>query len=88
MIFNVYADLSRALSEYERDAIADALDSTVPDSGCVGLQGGPFDEVYFTVTAANLDDARKRALTDMNTVLEQLQMEIEFSLELTSQING
>ena len=47
MIYRVDADMSRTRSTYKRNIFAEALDSIVPNSGCVGLQGGPHDEVFF-----------------------------------------
>ncbi len=47
MNWSVYADLKRSLTEMERRRIADVLDEVVADGGCVGLQKGMFDEVYF-----------------------------------------
>ena len=83
MIFNVYADLSRRLSMQERIIVSDALDSIVPGSGCLGSQGSPCDEVYFRVEAASLQEAREQALDFLNTMLEKLGSEIQFTLELT-----
>ena len=52
MRFDVYADLSRPLTESERSAVAEAMDASVPGGGCVGFQGRAAnlqEEVFFFV---------------------------------------
>ena len=61
MRYAVYADLSRPLTGRERSAVCEALDATVLDSGCVGRQKGPNDEVYFCVDAISEEDAKAQA---------------------------
>lgn len=88
MVFNVYADLSRSLSSQERHLLADALDSIVPGSGCVGGQGGPCDEVYFTVGAANIEEANVRASAYLNLLCKKIGSGIEYTIELTLSSNS
>ncbi len=82
MEYAVYADLSRPLTEQERSTIFAALDAIVPDSGCVGLQKGPNDEVYFTVDALSLEEAKAQATQYMNQILNKVELDIGYTLEL------
>ena len=60
MWFAVFANLSRRLTTQERTTLFEALDATVPDSGCVGPQNSQNDEVYFSVDAQSEAVARAR----------------------------
>jgi hypothetical protein len=63
MEYAVYADLSRRLAEHERTALFKALEASVPGSGCVGMQKGPTDEVYFSLVAPSKEEASARQHT-------------------------
>ena len=80
MRYAIYADLSRRLTEQERSAFADALDASVPDSGCVGLQKGPTDEVYFSVEALSEAAARAQAEHYMSIMLQKVALNVEYAL--------
>jgi hypothetical protein len=82
MRYAIYADLSRRLTEQERSALAEALDVSVPDSGCVGLQKGPNDEVYFSLEALSEAAARAQAEHYMNTMLQKVALSVEYALTL------
>jgi hypothetical protein len=68
--YAVYADLSRELTTVERSAVIVALEANVPDSGCVGLQKGPNEEVYFCVEALSETEAGTQAAGYLTVVLE------------------
>jgi hypothetical protein len=80
--YAVYADLSRPLTGEERSAVFEAVEASVPGSGCVGRQSGPNDEVYFCVEAPGEDDARAQADAYMSTVLERARLGVEYMLSL------
>lgn len=82
MQYAVYADLPRLLTSMERSSVAEALDLTVPDSGCVGLQNGPGDEVYFCVEAISEEEAHAQAARYMDAVLSQSDLRVEYTLTL------
>ncbi|MBN8422809.1 MAG: hypothetical protein J0L73_28130 [Verrucomicrobia bacterium] len=82
MQFAVYADLSRRLAEHERSTLFEALDADVPGSGCVGLQKGPNDEVYFVLEALSEEQARAQAAHCMNLILQKALVEVEYALTL------
>lgn len=84
MQFAVYADLSRQLSQDERSAVCEALNSTVPDGGCVGLQKGQNDEVFFYVYAAAEEEAREQATRYMGILLRRSEVKVEYELHLQS----
>jgi hypothetical protein len=82
MQYAVFADLSCDLTAQERSAVSEALDSMVPNSGCVGRQKGPNDEVYFSIEAHTEQDARERAARYMNIVLRSAGLNAEYTLTL------
>ena len=82
MTFNVYVDLPRELTAIERTRMGEALNSCIPDGGCVGLQSGPNDEVYFAVNAKSHDDAHRMAENYMLALLETSRLSMEFTIEL------
>jgi hypothetical protein len=82
MQYDAFADLSRPLTEQERDAVAEALDANVPGGGCVGLQNGPNDEIYFCVEASSEQDARTNAQSYVNSVLQTAGLDVGYELEL------
>ena len=83
--YSVYADLSRPLSVDERSRVVDALDASVPESGCVGQQNGPNDEVYFCVDAASEGEAISLASIHMSRVLQEAGLDTTFKLALQAQ---
>ena len=82
MLYAVYADLSSPITTQERLALFEALDATVPGSGCVGPRKGPHDEVYFVVEALTEEEAREQAERFMNIVLQTAGLEIAYALTL------
>jgi len=78
----VYADLSRRLTDEERLAVFEALETSVPDSGCVGPQKSEEDEVYFTVDAASDDEASALATHYINTVITLAGLDAQYTLTL------
>lgn len=82
MPYAVYADLSRALTRQERATLFEALDSTVPSSGCVGPQKGPHDEVYFSIDAPTKEEATEQAAGYMRIILEKAGLDTDYTLEL------
>jgi len=80
--FSVYADLSRPLAVEERGTLLGALDEIAPGSGCVGLQGGPNDEVYFTVDADSEADARAAAIRYLDAILRMAKLDLAYTLDL------
>lgn len=81
--YEVYAEISRRLTELERSTIFAALDATVPNSGCVGHEkpSAP-DEVYFVVEAPSEATARAQADAYMRTVLQAAGSDVSFTLSL------
>ena len=82
MHWSIYADLSRGLSAEERSAIAAALNEVVPSGGCVGLQTGGVEEVYFTVEADTEAEARAQAHRDVEVVLRNASVKAEYRVSL------
>jgi hypothetical protein len=80
--YDVYADLSRRLTDQERLAIFEALERSVPDSGCVGPQKGSEDEVYFVIEAPSDVEASALAAHYMNSVLKHAGVETEYTITL------
>jgi hypothetical protein len=74
LIWSIYADLSRPLTHEERAAVGSALDDVVPSGGCVGLQNGPNDEVYFVVEAPSAIDARTAASRYVDVILDRARL--------------
>ena len=86
--YAVYADLSRQLTNQERLAIFEALETRVPDSGCVGPQKRAEDEVYFVVEAPSDDEASALAAHYMSTVLKHAGVKAQYTLTLQTLDGG
>ena len=86
--YSVYADLSRRLRKQERLAIFEALETSVPGSGCVGPQKRAEDEVYFVVEAPTDEEASALAAHYMNIVLKQAEVEAQYTLTLQTVDGG
>jgi hypothetical protein len=82
MQYSVFADLSRRLTEHERSALFEALDANVPGSGCVGLQHGPSDEVYFALEGPDEAAAIAQAAHYMDLILQIAALDVEYALTL------
>ena len=83
MRFNVFADLSRPLTQEERSSLFASLDAIVPDSGCVGPHNGrPNDEVFFCVEAATENEARAQAASYMTATLQEAELDASYIIEL------
>lgn len=61
MVWSIFADLERVLTEDERDAVFAALDELVPGSGCLGPNRCGDEEMYFTVESDSPEAARALA---------------------------
>lgn len=82
MRYAVFADLSRPLTGQEQSAVFEALEASVPDSGCVGRDTGPNDEVYFCVEAFSEEDASAQAAGYMSIVLARAGLDVEYTIAL------
>ena len=82
MRYAVWADLPRELTEEERSTVFEALDRSVPGSGCVGRDKGATDAVYFCVEAVSEDEARTQAANCMNMLLRRAKVDISYTLYL------
>jgi hypothetical protein len=82
MKWSIYVDLARPLTVDERSAVFAALQELVPDAGCVGLQNGPSDEVYFRVDAPSAIEARNAASAYVEALLNRAQLSIEFEIHV------
>jgi hypothetical protein len=82
MYYHVYADLSRTLTVEERHSLFERLDAIVPDSGCVGRDKRPNDEVYFCVETATEDKARAQAASYMTATLQRAGLDIDYTIEV------
>lgn len=82
MEFAVYADLSRQLTEQERSNLFGLVDIIVPGSGCVGLQKGLNDEVYFTLTAPSEAAAAAQAENLLKSTLQKSRLDVQYGLKL------
>ena len=80
----VYADLERPLTGDEQHVVFAALDSIVPDSGCVGPNKKGIHEVYFAVGATTRTEAESVAAQFMKAVLQQAQLTVGFVVEVTA----
>jgi hypothetical protein len=80
MEYAVYADLSRPLTVEERSSLFEALDSIVPNSGFVGRDRAPNDEVYFCIEADNEDEAIAQAAQYMSKMLEKAALDVTYKL--------
>lgn len=78
--YGIYVDLSRLLSNQERSEVFDAVDAVVPGSGCVGVQRGTTDEIYFCIDAASETEAK--AITDqyMRRITDRAGLDVSFSI--------
>jgi hypothetical protein len=81
-LWSVSADVSRLLTEAERTAIADALDDIVEGGGCVGLQKGTTDEIYFVVDLASEEAARAEAIRCVDLALRKANVSISYVMNL------
>ena len=82
MLYSVYADLSRPLTEKERAILFDALDAAVPGSGCVGRWREPNDEIYFCVEASSDSEAREAAVHYLRGIFAVANVEAEYTIEV------
>lgn len=82
MRYAVFADLPRPLTKEEQSAVVEALELNVPESGCVGRDKSPNDEVYFCVEAPSEVDATAQAARYMTAVLQTAGLDIEYTVEL------
>jgi len=88
MEYSVYADLSRPLMGEERSAVAEALDASVPESGCVGIQSGSNDEMYFCVEAGSDAEAEAQAVRYAEIVFREAGLDMEYTLTLQTTRSG
>lgn len=81
--YEVYAEISRRLTEAERGTLFAALDATVPGSGFVGHEkpSAP-DEVYFVVEAPSEEAANAQADAYMKVVLQVAKSDVHYRLTL------
>lgn len=82
MKYEVFADLSRRLSGQERAALFELLDSTIPDSGCVGSYTDDNDEVYFVLQSDSEEAARLQAERYIAAMIQAITPDIEYVLHL------
>lgn len=82
MRYAVYADLPRPLTTLEQSAVFEGLEAYVPDSGCVGRDKRPNDEVYFCVEAPSEEEATAQARRYMGIVLQRAGLEVEYAISL------
>jgi hypothetical protein len=82
MRYAVFADMSRPLTGQEQSLVFEALEASVPGSGCVGRDKRPDDEVYFCVEALDERDARAQARDYMSIVLKRAGLNVEYTLSL------
>ena len=82
MRYAVFADVSRPLTRQEQTAVFEALEMSVPHSGCVGRDNGPNDFVYFDVEAPCEEDATAQARRYMDVVLQRAGLDVEYTLSL------
>jgi hypothetical protein len=82
MRYAVFADLPRPLTKQEQSAVFEALEQNVPDSGCVGRDKRPNDEVYFCVEAPCEEDATALARRYMGIVLQRARLDLEYAIFL------
>jgi hypothetical protein len=82
MRYDVYVDLPYELTRQQRSTVFEALDATVPGSGCVGRQTGSNDEVYFSIEARTEEEARERAERYMSTILGKAGLHVEYAITL------
>ena len=84
MTFDAYADLCRSLTAEERSTLFEALDSLVPEGGCVGPQSRVHknDEVYFTVEAASKDEAARQATHYVAAMLKAAALDVDYTIDV------
>ena len=88
MLYAIYVDMARQLTAQERSAVADALEAHVPSGGCVGLQKGPNDEVYFDVEASSDEEAEALAARYISLVLQTAGLDEEYTITLQTTDGG
>ena len=88
MLYAVYIDMPRQLTAQERLAVADALEAQVPSGGCVGLQKGPNDEVYFDVEAPSDKEAEALAARYISLVFQAAELDEEYTISLQTTDGG
>jgi hypothetical protein len=82
MEYSVYTDFSRPLTSEERSIIFEALEVNVPDSGCVGIQNGPSDEMYFRVEASTDAEAQAQAIQYAGIILRAAKLNVAYTISL------
>lgn len=82
MLYLIYADLSRLLTNIERTELLVVLDALIDNSGCIGPQRFPSDEIYFTLEASTETEARTSASILLNSMLSKANIEAEFSFQV------
>jgi hypothetical protein len=82
MHYSVFVDLSRQLSIEERSSIFEALEANVPGSGCVGVDKGPPDEVFFGVEADSEKEASDKAKHYMSIVAQKTGLDAKYTVTL------
>jgi hypothetical protein len=82
MLWSVYADLSRALTNEEREAVGTALEVLVPGSGCVGAQTGTIEEVYFRLEAPLAEEAKAEAARRVKMILHTAGVRVEYQIDV------
>ena len=60
----------------------------MPAGGCVGLQKGPYDEVYFDVEAASDKEAEALAARYISVVLQAAGLHEEYTITLQTTDGG
>jgi hypothetical protein len=89
MRYNVYVDLSRCLTNQERSAVFEALETNVPDSGCVGPhKGEQQEEVFFRVEAPSDEEAGALAARYAAIVLKHSGLDTQYSVSLQTGDGG
>ena len=88
MNYSVFGGLSRPLSNEERSAIFDALETCVPDGGCVGPRSTPEDEVWFEVDAPSDEEASALAEHYMNIVITRSEVDVQYDITLQTTDGG
>lgn len=82
MLYSIYADLSRPLTDKERAQLFEALDAAVPGSGCIGRDRAPNDEIYFCVEASSDTEARVAAVRYVSGILAEASVEAEYTIDV------
>jgi hypothetical protein len=82
MEYSVYTDFSRPLTNEERSIVFEALDANVPGSGCVGIQNGPNDEIYFCVEASADAQAQAQAIKYVGIIIREAKLSVTCTISL------